>query len=139
MPYYRHPSSAACFPAPSGSRLRPLVGHGRAWPGIRGNRGKALGRIFRGSPFFAPNLSHAYTENSETSAKKGRVGSRDLAAFLHAKSVLRTCRKNSEKNPSTRWGPPCYGLSHPNLSVVYSKNKEFCDFLPKSIFFVFFQ
>ena len=26
MPYYRHPSSAACFPAPSGCHLRRLVG-----------------------------------------------------------------------------------------------------------------
>ena len=44
--YYRHPSSAACFPAPSGGRLRGL-----GWHGLLPRRSMSLyGPVCRGDP-----------------------------------------------------------------------------------------
>ena len=100
LPYYRHPSSAACFPAPSGSRLRRLVGHDRAWPGMAGrtlDRCKAFRTFARAPPKIAPNLSHGYTENDAKSAKKSPIGKWDLGAQTCSKPIL---RKDSQRTLS---------------------------------------
>ena len=82
LPYYRHPCSAACFPAPSGGNLRPFAGHGWATLGIRGNPGFSNANIFRRPPKIAPNLFSGYTEKCGKSAKKWGIGRRDLASQI---------------------------------------------------------
>ena len=68
---------------PRVSRLRADVVYvdrrGRVWQGwagfgIRGNPGFSNAGIFWGPPFGEANLSHGYTEKSETSAKLCPVG-----------------------------------------------------------------
>ena len=118
---------------PRVSRLRADVVYvDRSGSGRRTvDRGKAFGRISRAPPKIAPNLFSGYTENCGKSAKKGRIGSGDLAAFLRAKSVLRIYRKKSENNPIGKWGPPCYSLSHPNLLYGYTEKSTFFQFFVK--------
>ena len=116
----------------------PFTWIGGAPPGMAGRTldpGFSNAGFARAPAKIAPNLSHGYTENCGKSAKKGRIGSGDLAAFLRAKSVLRIYRKISENNPIGKWGPPCYGLSHPNLLYGYTEKSFFFNFSPKSIIF----
>ena len=49
LPYYRHPSSAACFLAPSGGNLRGFVGFA-GFAGCPGYRGFFIGRFARAPP-----------------------------------------------------------------------------------------
>ena len=64
--YYRHPSSAACIPAPSGCRLRLKSGiRGRS-----GDQGFSLFILTRGTPFGRANRRISLANLSEKSVKK---------------------------------------------------------------------
>ena len=72
--YYRHPSSAACFPAPSGCRLRGS-------PGLRGAaRGERKIEVKHPGEFSGPPPPFFIVFYWPNDAKKRRISSRDLGA-----------------------------------------------------------
>ena len=81
LPYYRHPCSAACFPAPSGCRLRPFAE-------LRGARGANS----RSSFFIVPKKTPTPKKSSKTgsnlsiifgkSAHLSPIQYKDLAAQI---------------------------------------------------------
>ena len=75
MPYYRHPSSAACFPAPSGCHLR-----GSVEP--RGLRGASAEILDFQMPIFFGDPPKSLLPLGEFSEKKRPIGRRDLAAKI---------------------------------------------------------
>ena len=123
--YYRHPSSAACFPPPSGCRLRRFAGLRGASRGFAGrtlDRGKAFGRISRAPPFFIvfdwPN-----------DAKKRRISSRDLGAqnlFLLSIEILAYYAVGSR----------LLSVNLPKIGLKSTKILTFFYFSPKSILLI---
>ena len=125
---------------PRVSRLRAdviyvddLAGFGRVcqgWAGfgIRGNPGFSNAGIFWGPPFGEANLSHGYTEKSETSAKLCPIGRWDWTSQINVFHW-------SKFRPMTRWGPYCYSLPIPNLVYGYTRKCFFFRFSPKSTLF----
>ena len=118
--YYRHPSSAACFPAPSGCRLRRfagLRGASRGSPGRTLDRGKAFGRISRAPPFFIV----FYWPND---AKKRRISSRDLGAqnlFLLSIEIMAYYAVGSR----------LLSVNLPKIGLKFTKISTFFDFFAK--------
>ena len=115
--YYRHPSSAACFPAPSGCRLRGKAG---CWEQTE-NRGNKYGRFARGPPFSGLRIGE-FSEKRDLSV--GEIWAPQIAPTLRGK-----------KNPITRWCPPVLGLIHPKLASNSPKFRLFLIFSLKSILF----
>ena len=117
--YYRHPSSAACFPAPSGCRLHGSVGRTQD-PGFKN------GNFSRGPPFFRPNLSLLQAQICEKSAKTTPKEERDLVAQTAPQSL--TClgvAENKEK-PSTIWCPELLVLESWIQLFLLPKFSYFC-------------
>ena len=123
MPYYRHPSSAACFPAPSGCRLRPFVGN-------RGLRG--LPRIswifkcrFGASPPFFWSPYTVLTKKKDLSGAEiwaPKVES-DLSGGEMQRIPIQIRHLFALSKSHTKWGTPLV-LVHHYLSNfrIYSKN-----------------
>ena len=122
MPYYRHPSSAACFPAPSGCHLRGFVGH-------RGASAEILDfqmPIFFGDPLkslqiCSPDIPKSAEKVRKTDLSVGEIWAPKIAPTLRGK-----------KNPITRWGPPVLRLIHPKLLYHCVLFTHFSFFSPKS-------
>ena len=119
--YYRHPSSAAWIPAPSGCRLRRspgIPGHGRAWPGIRGNRCHTTRGCWSGGPPF--ELLHRCWKLQKTN-KNAPVASPDLVTFPLPGALASLEEYKNRTICSIFWSPCVFDNWTQNLSHVYSK------------------